>query len=64
MLHHNFRVRCPICRKLIKNIETVERLPLNINILYEVVERDHNLNSIDFDDDSPEALETMLCHTH
>ena len=64
MLHHNFRVRCPICRKLIKNLETVERLPLNINILYEVVERDPILNSIDFDDDSVETLETMLCHSH
>jgi len=51
-IHHNFRVRCPLCRKLIKNLETVERLPLNINILYEVVERDPILANVDFDDES------------
>lgn len=39
-LFRNFRVRCPICKKLVKNLETPERLPLNINILYEVVETD------------------------
>ena len=39
-LFHNFRVRCPICKKLVKNLETPERLPLNINILYEIVESD------------------------
>ena len=61
-LHHNLRVRCPVCRKLIKNLESVERLPLNINILYEVVERDSLLHSIDFDDE--EELEGKLCNKH
>jgi hypothetical protein len=44
-------VRCPICRKLIKNLESVERLPLNINILYEAVERDPILAQIEFDEE-------------
>merc|ERR1719284_2135404 len=42
-LHHQDRVRCPICRKLIKQLDSAERLPLNINILYEVVEKDKQL---------------------
>ena len=32
------RIRCPICRKLVKGIESADRLPLNFNILYEIVE--------------------------
>jgi len=28
----NFRVRCPLCLKLIKNIESIERLPINHTI--------------------------------
>jgi C4-type Zn-finger protein len=50
------RVRCPICKKLVKNLETPERLPLNINILYEVVESDPLLSAIDFDDENQEAI--------
>ena len=51
-----------MCRKLIKNLESVERLPLNINILYEVVERDPILSKINFEeDDSQEDLEAKLC---
>ena len=53
-LHHDYRIRCPLCRKLIKNLESVERLPLNINILYEVVEKDPILKEIDFDEESME----------
>lgn len=63
-LHHNFRVRCPACRKLIKNLESVERLPLNINILYEVVERDPILSEIDYDDETPESIQSKLCRRH
>ena len=66
-LHHNYRIRCPLCRKLIKNLETVERLPLNINILYEVVSRDPLLSKMDFDDDamlSEQNLEEKLCIKH
>ena len=61
VLFRNFRVRCPICKKLVKNLETPERLPLNINILYEVVERDPLLSQIDFDDETPEGIEDKLC---
>jgi hypothetical protein len=35
---------------------------LNINILYEVVERDPILASIDFDDES--EMDGKLCHDH
>jgi hypothetical protein len=42
----------------------VERLPLNINILYEVVERDPTLANIDFDDEDPECMEGKLCERH
>jgi hypothetical protein len=42
-------VRCPLCKKLIKNLDNVEKLPLNINILYEVVEKDPILKDISFD---------------
>ncbi len=58
------RVRCPLCRKLIKSLESVEKLPLNINILYEVVEKDSILKSIEFDEDDEEDLETKVCDTH
>ncbi len=40
----------------------MERLPLNINILYEVVERDSILANIDYDDES--EIDTKLCSTH
>ena len=63
-LFKNYRVRCPICWKLVKNLESAERLPLNINILYEVVERDPLLSLIDFDDESPEGMESKLCMPH
>ena len=42
-------MRCPICRKLVKQLESAERLPLNINILYEVVEKDPILSKTNFD---------------
>jgi len=37
---------------------------LNINILYEVVERDPVLLSMDFDDETPEGIESKLCKVH
>jgi hypothetical protein len=61
-LHHRSRVRCPICRKLVKNVDSVDKLPLNFNILYEVVERDSLLRGINFEDD--ENLECLLCEKH
>ena len=65
LLHHNYRIRCPLCRKLIKQIENVERLPLNINILYEVVQRDDVLSRISFDEEVYEdEMEEKLCFKH
>ncbi len=44
------RIRCPFCKKLVKNLESVEQLPLNINIFSEVVDNDQKLlNMLDHD---------------
>ena len=61
-LHHNYRVRCPICRKLVKQVESVDKLPLNFNILYEIVERDYILRDINFEDE--DCIECLLCEKH
>lgn len=37
------RIRCPNCKKLVKNLENVEQLPLNITIFSEIVQKDPNL---------------------
>jgi hypothetical protein len=62
VLHHNFRVRCPICRKLVKQVESVDKLPLNFNILYEIVERDSILRDLNFEDE--DCIECLLCDKH
>lgn len=62
VLHHNYRVRCPICRKLVKQVESVDKLPLNFNILYEIVERDSILRDINFEDE--ECIDCLLCDKH
>jgi hypothetical protein len=36
--HKNRRVRCPLCLKLIKNIDTLERLPVNHTIFSKMAE--------------------------
>ena len=56
-LHHQDRVRCPICRKLIKNLDSAERLPLNINILFEIVQKDKMLKDCNFDFDGEQNLD-------
>ena len=61
-IHHNYRVRCPICRKLVKQVESVDKLPLNFNILYEIVERDYILRDINFEDES--CIDCLLCEKH
>ncbi len=58
----NFRIRCGICSKLMKNLDSVERLPLNINILDEIVSNDPILNSVYFDED--EEDESKFCELH
>lgn len=45
-----------------KQIETIDRLPLNFNILYEIVERDPILRDINFE--SKECLDCLLCEAH
>jgi len=45
----NQRIRCPICRKLLKGVDTVDKLPLNFNILYEVVTKDKLLANVNFE---------------
>jgi hypothetical protein len=55
-------VRCPICRKLVKQIETVDKLPLNFNILYEIVEREAILKDLNFEDE--ECVDSLLCEKH
>ena len=38
--YHKQRIRCPCCKKLVKNLESVEQLPLNITIFGEIVQND------------------------
>ena len=38
-----------MCRKLLKNVESVDKLPLNFNILYELVSKDPLLSKVNFD---------------
>lgn len=45
----NNRIRCPICRKLLKEVESVDKLPLNFNILYELVTKDPLLSRVNFE---------------
>lgn len=45
----NNRIRCPLCRKLLKNVDSVDKLPLNFNILYECVIKDPLLSRISFE---------------
>jgi len=45
----NNRIRCPMCRKLLKGVESVDKLPLNFNILYEVVTQDPLLSRVNFE---------------
>ena len=42
--HKNFRVRCPLCLKLVKNIDTIERLPVNHTIFARLAEQEIELN--------------------
>ena len=38
--YHNSHIRCPYCRKLVKNLDNVETLPLNLSIFGEIVKND------------------------
>ena len=64
-----------MCRKILKAVDSIEKLPLNFNILYEVVTSDPLLASVNFEkclaneiDENDSAYETelepYLCHEH
>ena len=40
------RIRCPFCSKLVKKLDNVEILPLNINIFAEVVQKNAKLQDM------------------
>ena len=63
-LERNNRVRCPLCHKLIKSLESVERLPLNMNILYEIIEKDEILSQVEFDFEDDDEMANKLCAEH
>ena len=58
----NNRIRCPNCLKLVKNLENVEQLPLNINIFHEVVQTDERLMEM-IDPDGRDSYNS-LCGFH
>lgn len=45
----NQKIRCPICRKMLKGVDSVDKLPLNFNILYEAVTQDPLLASVNYE---------------
>jgi hypothetical protein len=56
------RIRCPFCKKLVKNLESVEQLPLNINIFSEVVQTNNRL--LDMLDVHSDNSYDSLCKQH
>jgi hypothetical protein len=56
------RIRCPYCRKLVKNLESVEQLPLNINMFSEVVLNDPLLIVL-LDSDNEDSY-SSVCSIH
>lgn len=56
------RIRCPYCKKLVKHLESVEQLPLNINIFAESVMYDNRL--LGMIDESSEVSFTQQCNSH
>jgi uncharacterized protein YbaR (Trm112 family) len=65
------KIKCPLCRKMLKSVESVDKLPLNFNILYEIVTQDSLLASVNFDkplraDDyyNDEEIQPYVCPKH
>jgi len=56
------RIRCPFCKKLVKHLDSVEQLPLNINLFSESVVNNTELLAM-LDDNSDKGL-TGLCNLH
>lgn len=42
--HMDLKIRCPLCLKLIRNIETIERIPLNHTIFTELCHKHNEMN--------------------
>lgn len=56
-------VKCPVCRKKIKDIQdAANTLPMNFDILYEVVMRNESLRSIKFE--KPKPFKNLNCSIH
>ena len=45
-------------------MDSAERLPLNINILFEIVEKDGQLAEYNFDYEDEETMATKFCESH
>ena len=60
--YHNSHIRCPYCRKLVKNLDNVETLPLNLSIFGEIVKNDPVIMM--FIDPSSEASFASSCPNH
>jgi hypothetical protein len=56
------RIRCPFCKKLVKKLESVEQLPLNINIFGESVQNNEKILSL-IDPESKNYY-TATCNFH
>lgn len=56
------RIRCPCCKKLVKNLESVEQLPLNITIFGEIVQNDPLILLL-IDAEAPNSY-TSICNLH
>ena len=60
--HGKNHIRCPSCKKLVKHLDNVETLPLNLSIFGEIVKNDPVI--IMFIDPSSEASFASSCPNH
>jgi hypothetical protein len=62
--HHKNKVRCPlvICKKLVKNVDNIEQLPLNIEIFGEIVGNSIKLHN--FIQTDTEESYLRICKLH
>ena len=43
--YKNNKIKCPFCKKIVKHLDNVETLPLNLPIFSEIVKSDQKVNS-------------------
>ena len=60
--HGKDHIRCPSCKKLVKHLDNVETLPLNLSIFGEIVKNDPVIMM--FIDPSSEASFASSCPNH